>query len=87
MWNASVRAESMDPSNPEFFSCSQHVFVLTWAARPVFSLVGDSQLLASFFAVISALTENVASKDDTLLSISSRSCRIIFQKEGNVLVA
>lgn len=41
--------------DPAFFRHEKHVFILSFAGRPIFSRYGDETLLAAYMGVISAI--------------------------------
>eukprot|EP00474_Spongospora_subterranea_P010743 CRZ11201.1 hypothetical protein [Spongospora subterranea] len=57
----------------QFYIQDQHVFVVTWSARPVFSLFDLNDGHESLMALITAIVENIHALDDQLLSVSSYS--------------
>ncbi|CAM9651735.1 unnamed protein product, partial [Scytosiphon promiscuus] len=72
------------------WGAAKHIFVLSSAGKPVFSLSGDEQQLSTLMGLIQALLSLCTDCDsgDELESISAGSRRFVFLKRGNlVLVA
>lgn len=80
-----------DDNDDEFeWGAAKHIFVLSSAGKPVFSLLGDEQRLSTLMGLIQALLSLCADCDDgdEIESISAGSRRFVFLKRGNlVLVA
>eukprot|EP00903_Cladosiphon_okamuranus_P008725 g8357.t1 len=80
-----------DDDDDEFeWGAAKHIFVLSSAGKPVFSLQGDEQRLSTLMSLIQALLSMCADCDDgdEMESISAGSRRFVFLKRGNlVLVA
>jgi len=68
-----------------FYKREKHVFILTWAGRPVYSRYGDETDLASFMGVISTIINivNVNQKDDIRCVIAG-SHKFVFLVKGPV---
>ncbi|KAA6397012.1 MAG: putative SAND family protein [Streblomastix strix] len=56
----------------------KHVFILTNAAKPIFSKWGDENQLAPFFCVLQALVSFAAEMGDLIRTIETGSHRIVF---------
>lgn len=72
------------------WGAAKHIFILSSAGKPVFSLSGDEQRLGALMGLIQALLSLCADCDsgDEMESISAGSRRFVFLKRGNlVLVA
>lgn len=80
-----------DDDDDEFeWGAAKHIFVLSSAGKPVFSLLGDEQRLSTLMGLIQALLSLCADCDDgdEMESIAAGSRRFVFLKRGNlVLVA
>lgn len=85
------REEEEEGGEDEFqWGAAKHIFVLSSAGKPVFSLSGDEQRLSPLMGLIQALLSLCADCDsgDEVESISAGSRRFVFLKRGNlVLVA
>ena len=83
--------EGDDDGDDEFeWGAAKHIFVLSSAGKPVFSLLGDEQRLSTLMGLIQALLSLCADCDDgdEMESITAGSRRFVFLKRGNlVLVA
>jgi hypothetical protein len=60
--------------DPDFFKHEKHVFILSYAGRPIFSRYGDETMLAAYMGVISAIISNIESMKDTGLLKSLDDC-------------
>lgn len=82
--------EEEDDGDGFDWAAAKHIFVLSSAGKPVFSLSGDEQQLSTLMGMIQALLSLCADCDggDELESISAGGRRFVFLKRGNlVLVA
>ena len=50
--------------DPAFFRHEKHVFILSFAGRPIFSRYGDETLLAAYMGVISAIIRCAREKEN-----------------------
>ncbi|CAM9201859.1 unnamed protein product, partial [Hapterophycus canaliculatus] len=82
--------EEEDDDDGFDWEAAKHIFVLSSAGKPVFSLSGDEQQLSTLMGLIQALLSLCTDCDsgDELESISAGGRRFVFLKRGNlVLVA
>ena len=70
--------------DPAFFLHKKHVFVLSYAGRPIFSRYGDETLLAAYMGVISAFISNVESMKDQLRSFTAGIWKFVFLYRGPI---
>lgn len=74
--------------DPDWLNKPEHVFVLSMAGKPIYSLHGDENKLATLFGVMQALVSFVQSNQDTICSIQARGIRFVFLvKPQLILVA
>lgn len=55
-----------------------HVFILSTAGKPVYSLHGSEEKLNTLFGLLQALVSVVQSGDDSIRSITSRNTKFVF---------
>lgn len=66
----------------------KHIFILSTAGKPIYSLYGDEDKLASLFGVMQALVSVVQSHQDNIKSIEANGLTIVFLvKSPLILVA
>lgn len=66
----------------------KHIFILSTAGKPIYSLYGDEDKLASLFGVMQALVSVVQSQQDNIKSIEAHGLTIVFLvKSPLILVA
>lgn len=66
----------------------KHIFILSTAGKPIYSLYGDEDKLASLFGVMQALVSVVQSHQDNIKSIEAHGLTIVFLvKSPLILVA
>ncbi|CAM9184787.1 unnamed protein product [Ectocarpus fasciculatus] len=70
------------------WGAAKHIFVLSNAGKPVFSLSGDEQRLSTLMSLIQGLLSLCADCDsgDEMESISAGSRRFVFLKRGNLVL-
>uniref|UniRef100_A0A1B0APT4 Vacuolar fusion protein MON1 homolog n=1 Tax=Glossina palpalis gambiensis TaxID=67801 RepID=A0A1B0APT4_9MUSC len=74
--------------NPTWRFQKKHIFILSEAGKPVFSLHGNEENLASIFGVIQALVSFVQDGQDEIKSIQAKDVQIVFLlKPSLILVA
>lgn len=65
-----------------------HVFILSSAGKPIYSLHGNEDKLATIFGIMQALVSVVQSNQDRILSIHANETKIVFLvKSPLILVA
>jgi vacuolar fusion protein MON1 len=55
-----------------------HVFILSTAGKPVYSLHGSEEKLSTLFGLLQALVSVVQSGDDSIRSITARNIKFVF---------
>lgn len=55
-----------------------HVFILSSAGKPIYSLHGNEDKLATIFGIMQALVSVVQSNQDRILSIHANDTKIVF---------
>lgn len=81
--NTTQHSENLAWSNRD-----KHVFILSTAGKPIYSLYGDEHKLASIFGVMQALVSVVQSQQDQIKSIEANGVTIVFLvKSPLILVA
>lgn len=74
--------------DPDWLNKQEHVFILSMAGKPIYSLHGNEDKLATLFGVMQALVSVVQSNQDTIMSIQARGVRFVFLvKPQLILVA
>lgn len=72
----------------DWLNKQEHVFILSAAGKPIYSLHGNEDKLATLFGVMQALVSVVQSNQDTIMSIQARGIRFVFLvKTQLILVA
>lgn len=67
---------------------TDHVFILSTAGKPIYSLHGNEDKLATLFGVMQALVSVVQSNQDTIMSLHANDIKIVFLvKPPLILVA
>lgn len=64
----------------------KHIFVLSDAGKPIYSLHGDEEKLASLCGVIQALVSFVQHGQDSITSINARGIRFVFMVKNNLIL-
>lgn len=78
------RCQEQHNKDPAFFLHKKHVFILSFAGRPIFSRYGDETLLAAYMGVLSAFISNVESMKDTLRSFTAGIWKFVFLYKGPI---
>ncbi|XP_077294015.1 vacuolar fusion protein MON1 homolog [Arctopsyche grandis] len=74
--------------NPEWLGKDKHVFILSSAGKPIYSRYGNEDKLAGLCGVIQALVSVVNnSAMDTIRSIHTPSCLVVFLIKGPLILA
>lgn len=72
----------------EWLNQTDHVFILSTAGKPIYSLHGNEDKLATLFGVMQALVSVVQSNQDTVMSLHAKGIKIVFLvKAPLILVA
>lgn len=72
----------------QWLAQTDHVFVLSTAGKPIYSLHGNEDKLATIFGVMQALVSVVQANHDTIMSIHAAGIKIVFLvKSPLILVA
>ena len=69
----------------EWTSRPKHLFVLSGAGKPIFSLHGDEDELASLTAVMQALVSYVDDLGDTLRAFKTSDRTVVFSSRGPLI--
>lgn len=64
----------------------KHIFVLSDAGKPIYSLHGDEEKLASLCGVIQALVSFVQHGQDSITSIKAKGLRFVFMMKNNLIL-
>jgi len=70
----------------DFKDVPKHIFVLSDAGKPIFTLHGDEDELASLMAVMQAMVSYVADMGDSLRSIVVGGKKIVFLSKGPLIL-
>ncbi|XP_055548155.1 vacuolar fusion protein MON1 homolog A [Wyeomyia smithii] len=74
--------------DPNFLNKKRHVFILSSAGKPIYSMHGNEDKLATLFGVMQALVSFVQSSNDSIKSIHAMGVRFVFLvKPPLILVA
>ena len=76
------RYDLEDTESPKWKLHKKHIFILSWAGRPIFSRYGDEDKLAPTMGVLSALVSFVRDRDDTLRYIKAGQHHVVFVVRG-----
>uniref|UniRef100_A0A1A9WMB6 Vacuolar fusion protein MON1 homolog n=1 Tax=Glossina brevipalpis TaxID=37001 RepID=A0A1A9WMB6_9MUSC len=83
-------ADSSDPiecvHDPKWRFQNKHIFILSEAGKPIFSLYGNEENLASIFGVIQALVSFVQDGQDEIKSIQAKDVQIVFLLKPNLIL-
>lgn len=90
--STTLNASSTDASNAlqdiVWRNREKHVFILSTAGKPIYSLYGEEDKLASLFGIMQALVSVVQSHQDNIKSIEAAGLTIVFLvKSPLILVA
>jgi len=79
---------SQGSDSDDLRSQDKHIFVLSEAGKPIYTLNGDEEVLVSLFGVMQALVSYVADSGDSIRSIRAADSTIVFlNKPSLILVA
>lgn len=70
----------------EWLNKQEHVFILSMAGKPIYSLHGNEDKLATLFGVMQALVSVVQSNQDTIMSIQARGIRFVFLVKSQLIL-
>lgn len=72
----------------EWLKKRKHIFILSTAGKPIYSLYGNEDKLASMFGVMQALVSVVQANEDTIKAIHAGGVKFVFLvKSSLILVA
>ena len=74
--SSALHADAQGGTSQSWRQQRKHVFVLSNAGKPIWTLHGDENALAGLMAVIQALTSFVHDKGDTMQSIRYICCKL-----------
>lgn len=72
--------------DPDWLNKQEHVFILSMAGKPIYSLHGNEDKLATLFGVMQALVSVVQSNQDTIMSIQARGVRFVFLVKSQLIL-
>lgn len=64
----------------------KHIFVLSDAGKPIYTLHGDEEKLASLCGIIQALVSFVQHGQDSITSINAKGIRFVFMVKNNLIL-
>ncbi|KAJ6648618.1 Vacuolar fusion protein MON1 like A [Pseudolycoriella hygida] len=70
----------------EWLNKQEHVFILSKAGKPIYSLYGNEDKLATLFGVMQALVSVVQSNEDTIQSIQAKGIRFVFLVKSQLIL-
>lgn len=70
----------------DFLSKSLHVFILSAAGKPIYTLHGSEDKLATIFGVMQAIVSVVQSEDDNLKAINAGGVRFVFLVKNPIIL-
>jgi len=76
--DAKSSPEKEDPGVSVWSDKPKHIFVLSEAGKPIYSLHGEESHLVSLGGIMQALVSFVADNDDSIRSIRTEDCMIVF---------
>lgn len=72
--------------DPEWLNQPEHVFVLSSAGKPIYSLHGSEDKLATLYGVMQALVSVVQSNQDVIMSIHAIGVKFVFLLKGPLIL-
>lgn len=72
--------------DPEWLNQREHVFVLSSAGKPIYSLHGTEDKLATLYGVMQALVSVVQANQDVILSIHAVGIKFVFLLKGPLIL-
>lgn len=83
-------ADDMDVDDhlhdPEWLNKREHFFVLSSAGKPIYSLHGNEDKLATLFGVMQALVSVVHANQDVIMSIHAIGMKFVFLLKGPLIL-
>lgn len=70
----------------DWLNKQEHVFILSMAGKPIYSLHGNEDKLATLFGIMQALVSVVQSNQDTIMSIHARGVRFVFLVKSQLIL-
>lgn len=70
----------------EWLNKPEHIFVLSSAGKPIYSLHGTEDKLASLFGVMQALVSVVIANQDSIVSIHAENVKFVFLVKGPLIL-
>lgn len=72
--------------DPEWLNQREHFFVLSSAGKPIYSLHGNEDKLATLYGVMQALTSVVQANQDVIMSIHAVGIKFVFLLKGPLIL-
>lgn len=72
--------------DPEWLNQREHVFVLSSAGKPIYSLHGTEDKLATLYGVMQALVSVVQANQDVIMSIHAIGIKFVFLLKGPLIL-
>lgn len=72
--------------NNEWLNQREHIFVISSAGKPIYSLHGNEDKLATLCGVMQALTSVVHANQDTLTSVHALDIKFVFLTKGPLIL-
>lgn len=72
--------------DPEWLNQREHFFVLSSAGKPIYSLHGNEDKLATLFGVMQALVSVVHANQDVIMSIHAVGMKFVFLLKGPLIL-
>lgn len=82
-----VSQQDDEENNTDWIGRKKHVFVLSFAGKPIYSRYGNEDKLAWLFGVIQTLVSFVQTSDDTIKSISAGDTIFVFLVKKPLILA
>lgn len=82
-----VSQQDDEENNKDWVGRKKHVFVLSFAGKPIYSRYGNEDKLAWLFGVIQTLVSFVQTSDDTIKSISAGDTIFVFLVKKPLILA
>lgn len=83
--NSLSSAESALLQDPVWRGHKKHIFILSEAGKPIYSLHGSEDKLAILFGIIQALVSFVENTQDVLTSIHARGIQFVFMIKSHLV--
>lgn len=72
--------------DPEWLNQREHFFVLSFSGKPIYSLHGNEDKLATLFGVMQALVSVVHANQDVIMSIQAMGIKFVFLLKGPLIL-